>query len=56
VVEIGADQGPEVAELFSARLTDVQVRPDLAGRDRIVTGRVGELEEGARHDPAGDEA
>ena len=40
VVEIGAAQGPAVAELFrAAGLADVAVRPDLDGRDRVVTGR-----------------
>lgn len=41
MVEIGADQGREVAALFSAAgLCEVAVRPDLDGRDRVVTGRV----------------
>jgi release factor glutamine methyltransferase len=40
VVEIGADQGLEVRTLFKGRLEDVQVLPDLAGRDRIVRGRM----------------
>ena len=40
VCEIGSTQGPDVAALMSdAGLGDVEVRPDLAGRDRIVTGR-----------------
>ena len=34
VVEIGADQGAPVQALFEARLDDVEVLPDLAGRDR----------------------
>ncbi|MEC7946921.1 MAG: peptide chain release factor N(5)-glutamine methyltransferase [Myxococcota bacterium] len=39
-VEIGHDQGPAVADLFRrAGLADVQVLPDLAGRDRVVLGR-----------------
>lgn len=41
VVEIGANQGPRVAELFSeAGLVDVQVVKDLCSRDRFVLGRV----------------
>jgi release factor glutamine methyltransferase len=39
VVEIGADQGPEVRALFEEHLESVDVSPDLAGRDRIVRGR-----------------
>ena len=39
VVEIGADQGAPVQALFEARLDDVEVLPDLAGRDRVVRGR-----------------
>jgi release factor glutamine methyltransferase len=39
-VEIGHDQGPAVARLFGrAGLVDVQVLPDLAGRERVVLGR-----------------
>ena len=39
-VEIGHDQGRAVAALFrAAGLADVQVLPDLAGRDRVVLGR-----------------
>jgi release factor glutamine methyltransferase len=40
-VEIGAGQGPEVAALLRQRLADVEVLPDLAGRDRVVLGRLG---------------
>jgi release factor glutamine methyltransferase len=40
VVEIGADQGPEVRALFDARLIGVDVSLDLAGRERIVRGRI----------------
>jgi release factor glutamine methyltransferase len=40
VVEIGADQGSDVAALFEERLDDVAVVPDLAGRDRVVRGRL----------------
>jgi release factor glutamine methyltransferase len=39
VVEIGADQGPMVRSLFQEHLADVEVLPDLAGRDRVVKGR-----------------
>jgi release factor glutamine methyltransferase len=39
-VEIGHDQGRAVADLFRrAGLVDVQVLPDLGGRDRVVLGR-----------------
>ncbi len=42
VVEIGADQGRSVASLLTAGgYTDVEIRPDLAGRDRIALGRRG---------------
>ncbi len=40
VVEIGADQGPRAGDAASsAGLVDVVVRPDLAGRDRILVAR-----------------
>ena len=40
MVEIGPTQGPAVAGLFQAAgLRDVQVRPDLDGRDRVVIAR-----------------
>ncbi len=39
VVEIGAEQGREARSLFESRLVDVEVLPDLAGRDRVVRGR-----------------
>lgn len=39
-VEIGADQGEAVGAIFLERLGEVQVLPDLAGRDRVVVGRV----------------
>ncbi len=39
VVEIGDEQGPEVAGLFAEDLVEVDVLPDLAGRDRVVRGR-----------------
>ena len=40
VVEIGSEQGMEVSALLSDRFEDVRVLPDLAGRDRVVAGRV----------------
>jgi release factor glutamine methyltransferase len=40
IVEIGATQGPAVAAVFTvAGFLDVTVHPDLAGRDRVVSGR-----------------
>lgn len=42
VLEIGADQGGPVRALFERRLEDVEVLPDLAGRDRVVRGRIPE--------------
>jgi release factor glutamine methyltransferase len=39
VVEIGVDQGEQVRKLFESRLEEVEVLPDLAGRDRVVRGR-----------------
>jgi len=40
VLEIGADQGGAVTEiLIRAGLVDVEIRPDLAGRDRIAVAR-----------------
>ena len=40
VVEIGADQGAvAAAAASSAGMTEVAVRPDLAGRDRILVAR-----------------
>ncbi|MGE0200901.1 MAG: peptide chain release factor N(5)-glutamine methyltransferase [Candidatus Melainabacteria bacterium] len=39
MVEIGDDQGPAVRDIFSASgYQQVRVVPDLAGRDRVVTG------------------
>jgi release factor glutamine methyltransferase len=40
VLEIGADQGAAVRRLLEAGgYTEVEIRPDLAGRDRIAVGR-----------------
>jgi release factor glutamine methyltransferase len=40
VLEIGADQGPAVRELFESNdYADIEIRADLAGHDRIVLGR-----------------
>lgn len=40
VVEIGATQGPEVRRIaHQVGLIDVEVRPDLAGRDRVLVAR-----------------
>jgi release factor glutamine methyltransferase len=39
LTEIGSDQGQEVGRIFSERLTDVDVLPDLADRNRVVRGR-----------------
>jgi len=41
VLEIGWTQGPAVADLLrGAGFVDVEIRPDLAGRDRIAVGRL----------------
>lgn len=40
LVEIGADQGPDVAAIFrQAGLVDVRVHPDINGKARVVSGR-----------------
>jgi release factor glutamine methyltransferase len=40
VLEIGADQGPNVRQLFeNVGYADVEIRQDLAGHDRIALGR-----------------
>jgi release factor glutamine methyltransferase len=39
VLEIGADQGEAVRELLAADFDEIQIRPDLAGRDRIALGK-----------------
>jgi release factor glutamine methyltransferase len=42
VLEIGADQGEAVSQLLDdAGYVDVEIRPDLAGRDRVAIGRTG---------------
>jgi release factor glutamine methyltransferase len=41
VLEIGADQGAAVAELLAAGAYEaVEIRPDLAGRDRVAVARI----------------
>ncbi len=40
VVEMGAMQGPEVRALMSDGFEQVEIIPDLAGRDRVVRGRL----------------
>ena len=40
VMEIGASQGREVTALMRTAFADVEVLPDLAGRDRVVRGRL----------------
>jgi release factor glutamine methyltransferase len=41
VLEIGTEQGAQVAELLAAGgFGDVAIRPDLTGRDRVAVGRV----------------
>ncbi len=40
ITEIGATQGDEVAGIFRGRLRDVRILKDLAGRDRVVEGRL----------------
>jgi release factor glutamine methyltransferase len=41
-LEIGYDQGPIVAELLrTAGFTDVEIRKDYGGHDRVVCGRLG---------------
>jgi release factor glutamine methyltransferase len=40
VLEIGTGQGASVASILTAAgFTDVEVRPDLAGHDRIALAR-----------------
>jgi release factor glutamine methyltransferase len=38
-LEIGASQGPSVADAVGRRFADVEMRSDLAGRDRVVLAR-----------------
>jgi release factor glutamine methyltransferase len=42
VVEIGASQGGEVEALLGERFETVEVLPDMAGRDRVASGRLRE--------------
>jgi release factor glutamine methyltransferase len=42
VVEIGAAQGQVARTLLEGRFRDVEVLPDMAGRDRVVRGRLAE--------------
>lgn len=43
LTEIGADQGQEASRIFSERLAEVDVLPDLAGRNRVVRGSLKNL-------------
>ncbi|MGH2677815.1 MAG: peptide chain release factor N(5)-glutamine methyltransferase, partial [Actinomycetota bacterium] len=40
VLEVGAAQGSDVRALLEGRFDPVEVLPDLAGRDRVVRGRL----------------
>jgi release factor glutamine methyltransferase len=40
LTEIGAEQGQEVLGIFQARLVETEVITDMAGRDRVVRGRL----------------
>jgi release factor glutamine methyltransferase len=40
VVEVGSAQGNEVRDLLTARFDQVEILPDLAGRGRVVRGRL----------------
>jgi release factor glutamine methyltransferase len=40
VVEIGATQGREVRRLMDERFRSVEILPDMAGRDRVLRGRL----------------
>jgi release factor glutamine methyltransferase len=40
VVELGAAQGGELRRILAERFADVEVLPDLAGRDRVGRGRL----------------
>jgi release factor glutamine methyltransferase len=45
VIEIGADQGSSVADLLGdAGYGDIEIRPDLAGHDRIAIARRGDAQ------------
>jgi release factor glutamine methyltransferase len=44
-IEIGYDQGPIVAQMMEhASMTNIQIHKDLAGKDRVVSGRVDYVE------------
>ena len=46
-LEIGADQGAKVTGILAASgAQDLNVQQDYAGRDRVVTARVGKAEDG----------
>jgi release factor glutamine methyltransferase len=40
VLEIGSDQGDAVDRLLGRTFADVEIRPDLAGRDRVAVARI----------------
>jgi release factor glutamine methyltransferase len=40
VMEIGAAQGSEVREALESRFDEIEILPDLAGRDRVVRARL----------------
>lgn len=47
LLEIGYDQGPEVKRLFEeGPFTDVEIKKDLGGRDRVVLGRYSRCQNG----------
>jgi len=39
VMEIGAAQGPEVVKMLTSAYEEIEVLPDLAGRDRVIRAR-----------------
>ena len=40
VFEVGYDEGEAVASLMEKDFTDIKIKKDLAGTDRVVTGRI----------------
>ncbi len=47
LLEIGYDQGEEVKKLFTDNhFTDVEIKKDLGGRDRVVLGKVSSCQKG----------